>query len=103
MPTETQPEESVISDDEENPEIVGAQPVSNRVAYKTVLVAVVIGIVVLWLNVNAQCPVVSGFTQKINQFAIFNDPLPHANLKVVRGRIAQIDVVHIAQQFFVVH
>ena len=44
MTTETQPEESVISDDETNPEIMGAQPVSHRVAYKTVLAAVVIGI-----------------------------------------------------------
>ena len=54
MTTETQPEEPVILDDETNPEIVGAQPVSNRVPYKTVLAAVVIGILTissLWVFV----------------------------------------------------
>ncbi len=57
MATETQPDEPVISDDETNPEIVGAQPVSHRVAYKTVLVAVVIGILTinsLWVFVVRQ-------------------------------------------------
>ncbi len=57
MATETQPEDPVISDDETNPEIVGAQPVSRRVAYKTVLVAVVIGILTvssLWVFVIRQ-------------------------------------------------
>ena len=54
MTTETQPEESVILDDETNPEIMGAQPVSHRVPYKTVLAAVVIGILTissLWVFV----------------------------------------------------
>ena len=57
MATETQPEEPVNFDDETNPEIVGAQPVSHRVAYKTVLVAVVIGILTissLWVFVVRQ-------------------------------------------------
>jgi len=57
MATETQPEEPVISDDETNPEIVGAQPVSHRVVYKTVLAAVVIGILTissLWVFVIRQ-------------------------------------------------
>jgi len=57
MTTETQPEEPVILDDETNPEIVGAQPVSHRVAYKTVLAAVVIGILTissLWVFVIRQ-------------------------------------------------
>ena len=54
MATETQLEDPVILDDETNPEIVGAQPVSRRVAYKTVLAAVVIGILTissLWVFV----------------------------------------------------
>jgi hypothetical protein len=57
MATETQTEETVILDDETNPEIVGAQPVSHRVAYKTVLAAVVIGILTissLWVVVIQQ-------------------------------------------------
>ena len=57
MTTETQPEEPVISDDETNPEIAGAQPVSHRVAYKTVLAAVVIGMLTissLWVFVIRQ-------------------------------------------------
>jgi hypothetical protein len=57
MATDTQPEEPVILDDETNPEIVGAQPVSHRAAYRTVLVAVVIGILTissLWVVVIRQ-------------------------------------------------
>ena len=57
MATETQQEEPVILDDETNPEIVGAQPIPHRVAYKTVLVAVVIGILTissLWVFVARQ-------------------------------------------------
>ena len=57
MATETQPEDPVNFDDETNPEIVGAQPVSHRMAYKTVLVAVVIGILTissLWAVVIRQ-------------------------------------------------
>ena len=57
MATETQSEEPVNFDNETNPEIVGAQPVSHRVAYKTVLVAVVIGILTissLWVLVIRQ-------------------------------------------------
>ena len=57
MATDTQPEEPVNFDDETNPEIVGAQPVSHRVAYKTVLAGVVIGILTissLWVVVIRQ-------------------------------------------------
>jgi len=51
MTTETQPERPVLTDDETNQEQTGVRPSSRRVAYKTVLVAVVIGIFtisVLW-------------------------------------------------------
>ena len=57
MTTETQPEHPVLSDDETNQEKVGARPTPHRVAYKTVLAAVVIGILTisaLWVFVIRQ-------------------------------------------------
>ncbi|MEA3241817.1 MAG: hypothetical protein U9Q19_00085 [Pseudomonadota bacterium] len=54
MTTERQLEQSVPSEEEANPEDAGVQPIARRVAYKTVLAAVVIGIVTisaLWLFV----------------------------------------------------
>ena len=54
MTTEAQSEEPGILDDEINPEIAGAKPVSHRMTYKTVLVAIVIGIFTvssLWVSV----------------------------------------------------
>lgn len=44
MTTETQPEQPILSDDETSQEKAGVRPSSRRVAYKTVLAAVVIGI-----------------------------------------------------------
>lgn len=57
MKTETQSEQPIPSDEEEKPVEAVAQPTSRRVAYKTVLVAVVIGIITisaLWLFVIRQ-------------------------------------------------
>ena len=57
MKTETAPEHPIPSDEEANPVDAVAQPTSRRVAYKTVLVAVVIGIITisaLWLFVIRQ-------------------------------------------------
>ena len=57
MTTETQPEHSVLSDDEIIPKKAGAKPASHRLAYKTVLAAIVIGILtisVLWMLVIRQ-------------------------------------------------
>jgi hypothetical protein len=57
MTTETQPEQTILSDSEAKPEKAGAQPASHRVAYKTVLTALVIGILtisVLWVFVIRQ-------------------------------------------------
>ena len=57
MTTEMQPEQPILSDEEDNLEEVGVQPTPHRMAYKTVLVAVVIGIFVisaLWMFVNHQ-------------------------------------------------
>ena len=57
MKTEKQPEQPISSDDETNPEKAGARPASRRVAYKTVLAAVVIGIITisaLWMFVIRQ-------------------------------------------------
>ena len=57
MTTETQPKHPVLSDDETNQEKVGARPTPHRVAYKTVLAAVVIGILTisaLWVFVIRQ-------------------------------------------------
>ncbi len=57
MTTETQVEQPVLSDDEIIPEKTGAKPTSHRLAYKTVLAAVVIGILtisVLWMFVIYQ-------------------------------------------------
>ena len=56
MKTETQPEQPVPTD-ETNPVDAVAQPTSRRMAYKTVLAAVVIGIITisaLWLFVIRQ-------------------------------------------------
>ncbi len=47
MTTETQPEQPILSDEEDNLEEVGVQPTPRRMAYKTVLVAVVIGILAI--------------------------------------------------------
>ncbi len=57
MTTETQVEQPVLSDDEIIPKKTGAKPSSHRLAYKTVLAAVVIGILtisVLWMLVIRQ-------------------------------------------------
>jgi len=57
MTTETQPEQPILSDEEENLEEVGVQPDPRRMAYKSVLVAVVIGILAisaLWMFVIRQ-------------------------------------------------
>lgn len=57
MTTETQVEQPVLSDDEIIPEKMGAKPVSDRLAYKTVLAAVVIGILTIsvsWMFVIRQ-------------------------------------------------
>ncbi len=51
MKTKTQPEPPVLSNDETNQKQTGVNPSSHRVAYKTVLAAVVIGVLtisVLW-------------------------------------------------------
>jgi len=57
MTTETQPEQPILSDEEDNLEEVAVQPTPRRMAYKTVLVAVVIGILAisaLWVFVTRQ-------------------------------------------------
>ena len=57
MKTEMRPEHPIPSDEEANPVDAVAQPTSRRVAYKTVLAAVVIGIITisaLWLFVIRQ-------------------------------------------------
>ena len=57
MKNETQPNETVLLDEEVSPEVASAQPIPRHVNYKTVLVAVVIGIVaigVLWMFVIRQ-------------------------------------------------
>ena len=57
MKTETHPEHHVPSDDEINPEKAGVRPTFRRVAYKSVLPAVVVGIITisaLWLFVIRQ-------------------------------------------------
>ncbi len=57
MTTETQSEHAALSDDEIIPEKIGAKPASHRLSYKTVLAAVVIGILtisVLWMLVIRQ-------------------------------------------------
>jgi hypothetical protein len=57
MTTKRQLEQPVPSDEEANPEDAGVQPIARRVAYKTVLAAVVIGILtisVLWMFVMRQ-------------------------------------------------
>ena len=54
MKTETAPEHPIPSGEGTHPEDAIAQPTSRRVAYKTVLAAVVIGIITisaLWLFV----------------------------------------------------
>ena len=54
MKSERQPEQPVSSDEEVNPEDAGVKPAARRIAYKTVLAAVVIGILaisVLWIFV----------------------------------------------------
>jgi len=54
MKSERQPEQLVSSDDEVNQEDAGVKPVTRQIAYKTVLAAVVIGILiisVLWMFV----------------------------------------------------
>ena len=57
MKNETQPNDPVLLDEEVNPEVAVAQPIPRHVNYKTVLVAVVIGIItigVLWMFVIRQ-------------------------------------------------
>ncbi|MCB1753537.1 MAG: hypothetical protein KDI74_17630 [Gammaproteobacteria bacterium] len=55
MKSERQPAQPVSSDEEVNPEDAGVKPAARRIAYKTVLAAVVLGIFtisVLWMFVN---------------------------------------------------
>ena len=57
MTTDRQPEQAIPSDDTAKPEAVEVQPTSRRLAYRSVLAAVVIGIItisVLWLFVIPQ-------------------------------------------------
>lgn len=57
MENETQVEHTVLADDEIIPEKTGANSTPHRLAYKTVLIAVVIGIItisVLWVLVISQ-------------------------------------------------
>ena len=57
MKSERQPDQSVSSDEEVNPKDAGIKPAARRIAYKTVLAAVVIGILaisVLWFFVIPQ-------------------------------------------------
>ena len=57
MKTETPPEQPIPSEKTANPEDAVAQPKARRVAYKTVLAAVVIGIITisaLWMFVIRQ-------------------------------------------------
>ena len=57
MKSEIQPDQSVSSDEEVNPKDAGIKPAARRIAYKTVLAAVVIGILaisVLWFFVIPQ-------------------------------------------------
>ncbi|MCP4289063.1 MAG: hypothetical protein GY792_32355 [Gammaproteobacteria bacterium] len=54
MKSKGQPDQSISSDNEVNPEDAGVKPAARRIAYKTVLAAVVIGILaisVLWMFV----------------------------------------------------
>ena len=54
MKSERQSDQSISSDEEVNPEDAGVKPAARRIAYKTVLAAVVIGILiisVLWMFV----------------------------------------------------
>ena len=57
MMTNRQPEQAIPSDDAAKPEEVEVQPPSRRLAYKSVLAAVVVGIITvsgLWLFVIRQ-------------------------------------------------
>ena len=57
MKNETPPDQTVLVDEEVNPEVAVAQPIPHHVNYKTVLIAVVIGIIaigVLWMFVIRQ-------------------------------------------------
>ncbi len=54
MKSERQPDQSISSNEEVNPEDAGVKPAARRIAYKTVLAVVVIGILiisVLWMFV----------------------------------------------------
>jgi hypothetical protein len=80
MKTETQPEQSVPSD-EINPVDAVAQPTSRRMAYKTVLAAVVIGIITisaLWMFVIHQAG-----------SSVYKDPVMEPDVRVHEGSVAK--------------
>ena len=81
MKSETQPEQPVLSDEEANPEDVVVQPTARRVAYKTVLAAVVIGIITisaLWL-----------FVMRQEGSPVYEAPVTETDVQVHEGTIAK--------------
>jgi len=82
MKSETQPEQPVLSGEEANPEdAVVQQPTARRVAYKTVLAAVVIGIITisaLWL-----------FVMRQDSSSVYEAPVTETDVQVHEGTIAK--------------
>ncbi len=81
MNSETQPEHPVLSDEEANPEDAVVQPTARRAAYKTVLAAVVIGVItisVLWL-----------FVMRQEGSPVYEAPVMETDVHVHEGTIAK--------------
>ncbi len=58
--------------------------------------------VAVGLDVDAQRSLEVLFAKQIDNPAVVDDPLPHANLKFLRCRIAEVNVVNVGEKFFVV-
>ena len=81
MKSEAQPKQSVLSAEETNPEDAVAQPTARRVAYKTVLAAVVIGIITisaLWL-----------FVMRQEGSPVYEAPVTETDVQVHEGTISK--------------
>jgi len=81
MKSETQPEQSVLSAEEANPDDVVVQPTARRVAYKTVLAAVVIGTITisaLWM-----------FVMRQEGSPVYEAPVTKPDVQVNEGTVAK--------------